>query len=517
MAASHLLLELLLQQWQLSTSNLILLAIVSVVSVQLLRMSRRNSGLKLPPGPTRLPIVGNLHQIGPLPHRSLQALARRHGPVMMLKLGMVPTVVLSSPEAAREAMKTHDADCSNRPDSPGPRLLSYGYRDVAFSPYSEYVRDMRKLLISDMLCMRRVQAASYAREAQVEKLIENITRMGRNAVDINEHIFATVDGIIGTFAFGETYAAQQFKEKFVDVINEAVVFLSSFSAEDFFPNAAGRLVDRLTGVAARREGIFMELDGFFERIIDQYSDPAGRKNDDGSDLVHKLIDLWKMDGTTKRFTRDNVKAMLMNTFIGGNDTSSVTMHWAMAELMRNPRVLKKVQDEIRAVVGKKERVHHDDMRKLKYLRMVVKETMRLHPPGTLVAPRETIRHIKLGGYDIPVKTKVIVNVWAIGRDPKVWKDPEEFCPDRFEEINIDFNGAHFELIPFGSGCRICPGVALAMLNMEFILANMLFCFNWELPEGMTKEDIDVEEVGGGLIFYKKTPLLLLAIRQHTTE
>ncbi|KAL5218214.1 hypothetical protein ABZP36_018898, partial [Zizania latifolia] len=351
---------LLLQQWQLSTSNLILLAIVPVVSVLLLRMSGRNSGLKLPPGPTRLPIVGNLHQIGSLPHRSLQALARRHGPVMMLKLGMVPTVVLSSPEAAREAMKTHDADCSSRSDSPGPRLLSYGYRDVAFSPYSEYVREMRKLFISEMLCMR------------------------------------------------------------------------------------------------------------------------------------------------------------LDTFSGGNDSSSITLHWAMAELMLNPRVLKKVQDEIRAVVGKKERVQHDDMRKLKYLRMVVKETLRLHPPATLLIPRETIRHINVGGYDIPAKTKVIVNAWAIGRDPKIWKDPEEFCPDRFEETDIDFNGAHFELIPFGSGCRICPGLAMAVLNMEFILANMLFCFNWELPEGMRKEDIDMKEAGG-LLYHKKTPLLLLAIRQYTTD
>ncbi|KAL5217110.1 hypothetical protein ABZP36_017794 [Zizania latifolia] len=291
---------------------------------------------------------------------------------MMLKLGMVPMVVLSSPEPTREAMKMHDADCYSRSDSPGPRLLSYGYRDVAFSPYSEYVHEMRKLFISDMLFMRRVQAAPCAREAQ-------------------------------------------------------------------------------------------------------------------------------------------------NTFIGGNDTSSVTMHWAMAELTRKPRVLKKVQDEIRAVVGKKERVQHDDMRKLKYLRMVVKETLRLHPPGTLLVPRETIRHIKVGGYDIPAKTKVIVNAWAIGRDPKVWKDPEEFCPDRFEETDIDFNGAHFELIPFGSGCRICPGLAMAALNMEFILANMLFCFNWELPDGMRKEDIDMEEAGGGLTTHKKKPLLLLAIRQYTTD
>lgn len=184
------------------------------------------------------------------------------------------------------------------------------------------------------------------------------------------------------------------------------------------------------------------------------------------------------------------------------------MHWAMSELIRNPRVMKKAQDEIRAVVGEKERVQHHDMPKLKYLKMVVKETFRLHPPATLLVPRETTRHFKVGGYDIPEKTKVIVNEWAIGRDPNIWKDPEEFIPERFEEMDIDFNGAHFELVTFGSGRRICPGLAMGVANIEFILASMLFCFDWELPHGVRKEDIDMEEAGK-LTFHKKIPLLLV--------
>lgn len=438
---------------------------------------------------------------------------------MMLRLGTVPTVVLSSPEAAREALKLHDADCCSRPPSAGPRLLSYGYKDVVFSPYSDYVRDMRKLFIIELLSRRRVQAACYARDTQVGNLVKNLTNAGPKPVGVADHIFATVDGIIGSFAFGENYAAEQFKGQFVPVLNETMDLLSSFSAEDFFPNIVGRLVDKVTGIKSRRERIFKKLDAFFEQVIDQYADndPTRRKQPDdkcASVLVQELVDLLKNPaGPTNSFTRDNVKAILMNTFVGGNHTSSVTINWAMAELIRHPRVLGKVQDEIRAAGGKTERLlQHNDMPKLKYLRMVVKETLRLHPPATLLVPRVTTGRIQVAGYDIPAKTKIIVNAWAIGRDPSVWSDdPEKFRPERFQDKDVDFNGAHFELLPFGSGRRICPGLAMGVANIEFILANMLYCFNWELPDGVSSEDVSMEEAGA-LTFRKKTPLMLVPTR-----
>lgn len=185
----------------------------------------------------------------------------------------------------------------------------------------------------------------------------------------------------------------------------------------------------------------------------------------------------------------------------------------MSELIRHPRVLNKLQDEIRTVVGKKERVHHEDMPNLKYLRMVLKETLRLHPPATLLVPRKTTRHIKVGGYDIPANTKVIVNAWAIGRDPNVWNNPQEFYPDRFQETDIDFNGAHFELVPFGSGRRICPGLSMGVANIEFILANLLYCFTWQLPNGVRTQDISMEEAGA-LTFHKKIPLTVVPLRYH---
>ncbi|XP_037480263.1 4-hydroxyphenylacetaldehyde oxime monooxygenase-like [Triticum dicoccoides] len=507
MLASQLL-ELQPQQWQLL---LVILPLVSLLF--LLHRSRNRSGsIRLPPGPWQLPILGNLHQIGPLAHRSLLALSKRHGPVMMLRLGMVRTVVLSSPEAAREALKTHNVDCSGRSPSAGPRLLSYGYKDVIFSPYSDYVQEMRKLFILELLSKRRVQAACYARDAQVEKLVNNLTSIGTKPVPVPDYISATLDGIFGSFVFGGNRAAEKFKGQLVPVMNEAVDMLSSFSAEDFFANATGSLFDHVTGIKARRHRIFKKLDGFFEQVIEHYvnEDPTRKKLDDncGSALLEELIDLWKKQN---KITKDHVKAILMDTFVAGNDTSAITINWAMAELIRHPRVLKKVQEEIRTAVGKKERVQNEDMSNLCYLRMVVKETLRLRIPAALLVPRETLRKIQIAGYDIPAKTRVIVNAWAIARDPNVWKDPEEFYPERFEVMDIDFNGAHFELLPFGSGRRICPGMDMGVANVEFILANMLYCFNWELPPGMNIEDLSMEEEGA-LTIRKKTPLMLVPTR-----
>jgi 4-hydroxyphenylacetaldehyde oxime monooxygenase len=189
------------------------------------------------------------------------------------------------------------------------------------------------------------------------------------------------------------------------------------------------------------------------------------------------------------------------------------MIWAMTELIRKPWVLKKVQGEIRAVVGDKERVQPDDMPKLKYLDMVVKETLRLHPPLPLLVPRETLRDVNICGYDVPAKTRILVNAWAIGRDPASWDNPEEFDPDRFERKDVDFNGTHLELVPFGGGRRMCPGMALGVATMEFTLANLLYCFDWELPRGVRGEDVSMEEVGG-LSVHKKVPLVLVPTRYY---
>ncbi|GKV44698.1 hypothetical protein SLEP1_g51858 [Rubroshorea leprosula] len=173
--------------------------------------------------------------------------------------------------------------------------------------------------------------------------------------------------------------------------------------------------------------------------------------------------------------------------------------------------MKKVQIEIRSSVGKKGKVEAEDVAKLKYLKMVVKETFRLHPPAPLLVPREAMRQCRIGGFDVFPKTRIFVNVWAIGRDSNLWENPYEFYPERFEDNDIDFKGSNYELLPFGAGRRICPALAMGITNVEFALANLLYCFDWELPGGMRREDISMEEEGG-LVCHRKTPLVLAPIR-----
>ncbi|XWS41105.1 hypothetical protein CRYUN_Cryun17cG0052200 [Craigia yunnanensis] len=494
-------------------SMILLFFYLQILIMKLLRKNRVESTCKLPPGPPKLPIIGNLHQLGKLPHQSFHKLSKKHGPIMSLKLGSTPTIVVSSAKIAKEVMKTHDLDCCSRPNSPGPKRLSYNYLDVAFTPYSGYWKEMRKLFIFELLSMKRVQSFGYVREIEVDKLITSLSEAFPNPVNLNEKIFALGDGIIGTIAFGKIYGTKQLKyQEFQHGLDEAMNMLASFSAEDFFP-VIGRSMDFLTGLSARRERIFKELDVYFEMVLNQHLDP-NRPKPEHEDFVDILVQLLKDQSLS--LTKDHVKAILLDTFVGGIDTSAITMLWAMSEVIKNPRVMKKVQNEVRNTIGKNEKVDGESVASLKYLKMVVKETFRLHPPVTLLIPRETMRHCKIDGYDIFPQTRILVNAWAIGRDPDSWENPEEFYPERFEDNDTDFRGAHFELVPFGAGRRVCPGLAMATTNIEFTLANLLYCFDWEVPYGMKREDIDMEEEGG-LTYGRKTPLIVIPIRYNSQE
>ena len=192
-------------------------------------------------------------------------------------------------------------------------------------------------------------------------------------------------------------------------------------------------------------------------------------------------------------------------FVAGSDTTSSTVEWAMAELVRDASKMKKAQEEVRRAIRKKSRMDMNDINKMDYLKCVVKETLRLHPPVVLIY-RETSASVTLGGYHIPKKATVYINAWAIQRDPKLWDRPEEFVPERFENNPVDFRGQDFEFIPFGLGRRGCPGLTFGVFSVEYVLANLLHWFDWKLPS----EELDMDEISG-LTVHKKNPLVLLAV------
>ncbi|KAM7272485.1 hypothetical protein ACFE04_027148 [Oxalis oulophora] len=436
----------------------------------------------LPPGPPGIPIIGNLHQLSELAHQSLHQLSKIYGPIIFLKLGRVPTVVVSSPDCAKQVLATHDLECCSRPLLSGTGRLSYNYLDVAFTPYGDYWREIKKFCVLELFCAKRVQSFRFIREEEVELMINSISQHSSSLstpIDLSQKMLSLMADITCRLAFGTNFRSKGEElnnDKFHEIVRQAFVMLGSFSAADFFPY-------------------------------------IGWMDHHNYDVIDSMLDFHKnqTESSTIKFTDNHIKAVLMNIFLAGVDTSVTTTIFAMSELARNPRVMKKAQEELRSNVGSKDKVSEWNIEKLSYLKLIIKETLRLHSPGPLLIPREAISKFKINGYTIYPGTRIYVNVWGIGRDPNIWENPEKFIPERFEDNPIDYKGQHFEYLPFGGGRRGCPGVVMAMSNIELALANLLHCFDWKLPDGMKEEDISMEE-GHGLSIYKKEPLQLLPIK-----
>lgn len=190
---------------------------------------------------------------------------------------------------------------------------------------------------------------------------------------------------------------------------------------------------------------------------------------------------------------------------GGTESSAVTVEWAISELLKKPGLFAKATEELDRVIGRDRWVEEKDITDLPFIYAIVKETMRLHPVAPMLVPRMTREDVKVAGYDIPKGTRALVSVWAVGRDPELWENPNEFCPERFIGKSIDVKGHDFELLPFGAGRRMCPGYSLGLKVIQSNLANLLHGFAWKLPGNMTEKDLNMEEIFG-LSTPKKFPL-----------
>ncbi|KAJ4877921.1 Cytochrome P450 71B4 [Raphanus sativus] len=471
----------------------------------------KNSKQNLPPSPPKLPFIGNLHQLQGLLHRRLHDLSKQHGPVMLLHLGFVPVLVVSSSEAAEEVLKTHDLECCTRPKALGMQTFSRNGKDIGFAPYGEEWRELRKLAVLKFFNAKKVQSFRYIREEENDLMVKKLTEsaLKQSPVDLSKTLFSLTASIVFRSAFGHNYfeSKQINKEKIEQLMFEALANMT-FKFSDFFPVAGiGWFVDFVLGEHKRLSKAFLEVDTFVRKVADDHRHGVVTTPDrpDIVDVMLDMIEKQKQDESFK-LTTDHLHGVISNLFLAGVDTSAITMIWAMAELVRNPRVMKKVQDEIRTRI--RERLSEEDLDKVQYLKLVVKETLRLHPAAPLLLPKETMSPIKIQGYDIPPKTLLIVNAWAIGQDPKHWENPEEFIPERFMDCPVDYKGHSFEMLPFGSGRRMCPGMAFGIATVELGLLHLLYFFDWKLPE--ESKGIDMEE-SGDVTVVKKTPLELLPI------
>ncbi|ESW27490.1 hypothetical protein PHAVU_003G206400 [Phaseolus vulgaris] len=476
--------------------------------VKHLRKPSAEKRRRLPPGPRKLPFIGNLHQLGTLPHQSLQRLSREHGPLMLLQLGSIPTLVVSSADMAKEIFTNYDSVFSGRPLLHAANRLGYG-SGVSFSPYGEYWREMRKIMVSRLLSPKRVESFEGVRSDEVKLMLEAVA-LSPGPVNLTELTLLLTNNVVCRVALGKR---DRGTKKVYKTLKETQQMLGGFFVDDFFPRLGW--LNKFTGFQSRLEKNFRDMDSFYDQVIKEHIDESSdRARADHEDVVDVLLQLQKDSSQPIAITDRQIKGVLVDIFVAGTDTSAATMIWIMSELIRNPKAMKRAQEEVREIMKGKEMVKEIDLSKLVYLKSAVKEAMRLHPPAPLLVPRETTESCMIKGFEIPAKTRVLVNAKSIAMDPTCWENPNEFLPERFLDSSIDYNkGQHFEMLPFGVGRRGCPGVNFAMPLVELALANLLFRFDWKLPHGIEIEDLNMDEAIG-ITIHKKEHLWLNATPFH---
>uniref|UniRef100_M8CIH9 Putative Cytochrome P450 71D11 n=1 Tax=Aegilops tauschii TaxID=37682 RepID=M8CIH9_AEGTA len=431
---------------------------------------------KLPPGPWTLPIIGSLHHVvSILPHRTMMQLSRRHGPLMLLRLGEVPVVVVSGAEVATLVMKTNDLTFASRPRSVTLDIFGCGGKDIAFAPYGNHWRQMRKICVMELLS-----------SAQVKRM---------ESVRAEEKVMALSNDVVTRAVFGGKFAQQG---EYIRELQEVFRLLGGFCLVDLFPSS--RLVRWLSSGERHMKTSY----GCIQRIIaDVIEERKGtRASDAGSstageeDMLEVLLRLQQEDSLKFPLTTETMAAVLFDIFAGGTETTANILSWAMSELMHSPNTMAKAQQEVREALGKDRAIiTNSDHVELHYVWMVIMEVLRLHPPGPLV-PRMAREECTVMGYDIPKGTSVYINVFAISRDPRYWNNPEEFRPERFENNHLNYKGTHFEFIPFGTGRRQCPGIQFSSSLIEMALTNLLYHFDWMLPSGIDLASFDMSEKFG---------------------
>ncbi|KAI3950635.1 hypothetical protein MKW92_036972 [Papaver armeniacum] len=268
-----------------------------------------------PPGPPKLPIIGNLHQLGRPPHRMLHNLSQKYGPVVFLQLGSIPTIVIASAKAAEEILKTYDLDFCSRPPLAGSKRLTYNYLDIAFGPYSEYWKEIKKICVLELLSTKRVQSFAVIREEEISDMIDFISFVSSNStdpIDVFRMLVNLTDKILSRIAFGKTFQSRDPSSdgsRLQEILYDTMEALNGFSASDFLPSV-GWIIDRITGVHGRIEKCFHDFDEYFQDIIDIHLNPERQKSRH-EDLIDVLLKVEKDGMSTICITNDHIKAVLL--------------------------------------------------------------------------------------------------------------------------------------------------------------------------------------------------------------
>ncbi|CAL5191732.1 unnamed protein product [Lathyrus oleraceus] len=460
----------------------------------------------LPPGPPFLPIIGNLHQLKQPLHHTFQTLSRKHGQIFSLWFGSHLVVVVSSLKTVQECFTKHDIVLANRPHFLTGKYISYNNTTIAVAPYGDHWRNLRRIVTTELLSSHRLNSFLEIRRDEIMRLIQKLAQVSYNdflEVELTSMFSEMTFNIIMRMMSGKRYYGDDCDVSDIEearLFREIVKEIVSLGGA----NNIGNFLEFLRwfdfdGFEKRLKKISKKADSFLQGLIDEHR--FGKRN--SNTMIDHL--LKQQHSQPEYYTDQIIKGLIMVMLLAGTDTSSVTLEWAISNLLNNPNILKKAKDEIDTHMGQDHLVDEHDISKLSYLQSIVYETLRLHPAAPLLMPHFSSEDFTIEKYNIPKNTILMVNSWAIHRDPKLWVDPICFKPERFEK-----EGETNKLLSFGMGRRACPGTNLAQRTVSLTLGLLIQCFEWKR---IGKEKIDMTE-GKGITVAKKIPLKVMCKLCH---
>nr|XP_043629504.1 cytochrome P450 93A2-like [Erigeron canadensis] len=463
------------------------------------------------PTPFALPIIGHLHLLLSIPHQALYKLSFRYGPIFRLYLGSQPCVVACSPEIAKEFLKTNEHVYLDRPVNSNADYISYGNKGMVFGPYGPYWKFIKKLVMSNLLNGKTLAMLSSVRHEEINSFVSLISKKAKvgEAVYLGTELMKLNNNVISRMLMGDRCLDD--KEYMMKLVEDLAETVGNFNLSDYI--WLFKSLD-LQGLGKRAKNFRVRFDAMMNKIIKEHEEARKHKeiNKEAKDLLHILLDIQQDESMEIKLSMENIKAFILDIYLGGTHSAASTVEWGLSELINHPNIMKKAIEEIHQVVGGNRLLQESDIPNLPYLQAIVKETLRLHPAAPVI-PRQSTEDFMVAGYHIPAKTDIFINVWALGRDPNHWENPYEFWPERFQENDLDVRGQHFHMLPFGSGKRLCPGISLAQFMIHTTLGAMIQCFDWKAGKDGNLPSVDMKE-GLGLTITRANRLICVPVTRY---
>ncbi|GMI64973.1 cytochrome P450, family 87, subfamily A, polypeptide 6 [Hibiscus trionum] len=455
----------------------------------------------LPPGPSTFPVIGNIlwltksfFQIEPI----LRNLRKKYGSMLTLYIGSRPSIFVFDRSLAHQALVQSGALYSDRPTAlPTSKIVTSNQHNISSAPYGPNWRILRRNLTSEILHPSRIKSYTHARKWVLDILFDELQSKAKTGepVKVLTHFQYAMFCLLVLMCFGDKLSQDQIKE-IEDILRRGLLTIGRFSILNFWPRVTKVLLrKRWQEFLQQRkdeEAVLIPLIRARKKAKEEESSKKGSDGDYVLAYVDTLLDL-ELPEEKRKVDEGEIVSLASEFLNAGTDTTSTALQWVMANLVKYPYIQHKLLLEIKGVVGNKEEIEEENLQKMPYLKAVILEGLRRHPPGHFVLPHSVKEDTVLGEYLVPKNGTINFMVAEMGWDPKVWEDPMAFKPERFLKSGevVDITGSReIKMMPFGAGRRMCPGLGLALLHLEYFVANLVWKFEWKAVDG---DEVSLEE------------------------